>query len=154
MTIRGARTHNLRNVDVTIPLGCLVGVTGVSGSGKSSLITDILYKRLSQVIHRAHARPGDHDGIDGIEHLDKVIDVDQSPIGRTPRSNPATYAGMFTTIRETFARVPESRVRGYTAGRFSFNIKGGRCEACQGEGIIQIEMHFLPDVYEIGRAHV
>ena len=147
MTIRGARTHNLRNVDVTIPLGCLVGVTGVSGSGKSSLITDILYKRLSQVIHRAHARPGDHDGIDGIEHLDKVIDVDQSPIGRTPRSNPATYAGMFTTIRETFARVPESRVRGYTAGRFSFNIKGGRCEACQGEGIIQIEMHFLPDVY-------
>jgi excinuclease ABC subunit A len=124
-----------------------VVVTGVSGSGKSSLINEILYKRLAQQLNRAHARPGDHDGIDGVEYLDKVIDIDQSPIGRTPRSNPATYTGAFTPIRELFSQVPESRLRGYQPGRFSFNVKGGRCEVCKGEGILTIEMNFLPDVY-------
>ncbi len=147
LVIRGARENNLRHIDVTVPLGKFVAITGVSGSGKSSLINEILYKRLAQHIYRAHDKPGAHDDIEGIEQLDKVIDIDQSPIGRTPRSNPATYTGAFTTMREIFAQVPEARARGYQAGRFSFNIKGGRCEACQGGGIIQIEMQFLPDVY-------
>jgi excinuclease ABC subunit A len=147
LVIRGARENNLKNLDVKVPLGRFVVVTGVSGSGKSSLINEILYKRLAQQLNRAHARPGDHDGIDGVEQLDKVIDIDQSPIGRTPRSNPATYTGAFTPIRELFAQVPESRLRGYQPGRFSFNVKGGRCEVCKGEGILTIEMNFLPDVY-------
>jgi excinuclease ABC subunit A len=147
LVIRGARENNLKDIDVEIPLGKFVCVTGVSGSGKSSLITDTLHPRLAQVLHRAKGRAGKHAGIDGIEFLDKVIDIDQSPIGRTPRSNPATYTGAFTPIRELFASMPEARARGYKPGRFSFNVKGGRCEACQGEGIIAIEMQFLPDVY-------
>ncbi|HEX5440822.1 MAG TPA: excinuclease ABC subunit UvrA, partial [Ktedonobacterales bacterium] len=147
VVVRGARENNLKNIDVAIPLSRFVVVTGVSGSGKSSLINEILYKRLAQQLNRAHARPGDHDNIEGVEYLDKVIDIDQSPIGRTPRSNPATYTGAFTPIRELFAQVPESRLRGYQPGRFSFNVKGGRCEVCKGEGILTIEMNFLPDVY-------
>ncbi|HEX7102988.1 MAG TPA: excinuclease ABC subunit UvrA, partial [Nitrolancea sp.] len=147
LLIRGARENNLKDLDVEIPLGKFVCVTGVSGSGKSSLITDTLHPRLAQVLHRAKGRAGRHAGIDGIEFLDKVIEIDQSPIGRTPRSNPATYTGAFTPIRELFASMPEARARGYKPGRFSFNVKGGRCEACQGEGIIAIEMQFLPDVY-------
>ena len=146
-TIVGARENNLKNVDVTIPLGRFVAVTGVSGSGKSSLISDILYRRLAQHLYRAKERAGEHDRIEGMELLDKVVDINQSPIGRTPRSNPATYTGVFTPIRELFAALPEAKMRGYLPGRFSFNVKGGRCEACHGEGIIQIEMHFLPDVY-------
>jgi len=146
LMIRGARQNNLKNIDVEIPLGKFVCVAGVSGSGKSTLIDDILFRKLAQVINRAKERPGDCDGVDGIEQIDKVIDVDQSPIGRTPRSNPATYTGVFGPIRELFATVPEAKIRGYQAGRFSFNVKGGRCEACHGEGYIEIEMQFLPDV--------
>jgi len=147
LVIRNARENNLKHLDVTIPLGKLVVVTGVSGSGKSTLINEILYKRLAQQLHRAHDKPGAHDTIEGVEALDKVIDIDQSPIGRTPRSNPATYTGAFTTVRELFAQTPDARLRGYQPGRFSFNVKGGRCEVCKGEGILTIEMNFLPDVY-------
>ena len=147
LVIKGAREHNLKNVTVEIPLGKFVVVTGVSGSGKSTLITDILYRKLAHTFYRTHDRPGAHDSIEGVEYLDKVIGIDQSPIGRTPRSNPVTYTDAFTGIRELFARVPEARIRGYQPGRFSLNMKGGRCEACQGEGIVKIEMNFLPDVY-------
>jgi excinuclease ABC subunit A len=146
LIIRGARENNLKNIDVTIPLGKFVCISGVSGSGKSTLVNEVLYKKLAQLFYKAKDRPGKCDGIIGIEHTDKVINIDQSPIGRTPRSNPATYTGIFTPIRELFATVPEARMRGYQPGRFSFNVRGGRCEACQGEGYIQIEMQFLPDV--------
>jgi len=147
LVIRGARENNLKNIDVTLPLGLMTVVSGVSGSGKSTLINDILAKELSARLHRAHSIPGAHDNIEGIDQLDKVIVIDQSAIGRTPRSNPATYTGVFTPIRELFAGTPEANIRGYKAGRFSFNVKGGRCENCQGDGVIKIEMHFLPDVY-------
>ncbi len=146
LVIKGARQNNLKNVDVRIPLGKFVCITGVSGSGKSTLIDEIMYKRLAQMLYRSRERAGSCDGIIGVEHIDKVVNIDQSPIGRTPRSNPATYTGTFTPIRELFATVPEARMRGYAPGRFSFNVKGGRCEACRGEGFIQIEMQFLPDV--------
>jgi excinuclease ABC subunit A len=146
LLIRGARQNNLKNIDVPIPLGRLVCITGVSGSGKSTLIDDILYKKLAQIFYKAKDRPGDCDSIEGLEYIDKVVNIDQSPIGRTPRSNPATYTGTFTPIRELFATVPGARMLGYKPGRFSFNVKGGRCEACSGEGHIQIEMQFLPDV--------
>ena len=147
LEVRGAQQNNLQNVNVKIPLGEFVCVTGVSGSGKSSLINEILYKKLAAELNRAHAHPGKHKEILGLEHLDKVIQIDQSPIGRTPRSNPATYTGLFNDIRELFASTQDAKMRGFTASRFSFNVKGGRCEACQGDGIIRIEMHFLPDVY-------
>ncbi|MDQ2070509.1 excinuclease ABC subunit UvrA [Natronospira bacteriovora] len=147
LVVRGARGNNLRNVDVTLPLGVMTCVTGVSGSGKSTLINETLYKYLAREINRATTTPAPCEAVDGLEHIDKVIDIDQSPIGRTPRSNPATYTGLFTPIRELFAGTQESRSRGYKPGRFSFNVKGGRCEACQGDGVIKVEMHFLPDVY-------
>ncbi|MGB4957221.1 MAG: excinuclease ABC subunit UvrA [Candidatus Saccharimonas sp.] len=147
LIIRGAKENNLKNIDVSFPLGVLILVTGVSGSGKSTLVNDILAKELAARLHRAQEVPGAHENIEGIEHLDKAIIIDQSAIGRTPRSNPATYTGVFTPIRELFAGTPEANIRGYKAGRFSFNVKGGRCENCQGDGVIKIEMHFLPDVY-------
>jgi excinuclease ABC subunit A len=147
LTIHNPREHNLKGGAVRIPLGTFTCVTGVSGSGKSTLVNDILYRALAQMLHRAQDRPGAHDRIEGAQHVDKVVDIDQSPIGRTPRSNPATYTGVFTFIRTLFARTPEARMRGYQPGRFSFNVKGGRCEACQGDGLVKIEMHFLPDVY-------
>jgi excinuclease ABC subunit A len=145
--IKGARENNLKNIHVKFPLGTFIAVTGVSGSGKSTLVNEILHKSLAQKLHNAKSKPGDHKEIKGIEHLDKVIDIDQSPIGRTPRSNPATYTGVFDDIRDVFAQTNEAKIRGYKKGRFSFNVKGGRCEACRGDGIIKIEMHFLPDVY-------
>ena len=147
LVVRGARAHNLKNITVSFPLGKLICVTGVSGSGKSSLVNGILHKRLAAELNHARTHAEAHDGIDGIEFLDKVIEIDQSPIGRTPRSNPATYTGLFNDIREIFAATPDARARGYGAGRFSFNIRGGRCEACAGDGLVRIEMHFLPDVY-------
>ena len=147
ITIKGARENNLKNIDVDIPLGVVTCITGVSGSGKSSLTNEILYKRLAKSLNRARCIPGKHDDITGLEQLDKVIDIDQSPIGRTPRSNPATYTGVFDLIRDLFAATSDAKARGYKKGRFSFNVKGGRCEACSGDGILKIEMHFLPDVY-------
>ncbi len=147
LTIRGAKEHNLRNVDVSFPLGCLCCVTGVSGSGKSSLVNEILYKHLAKALNRAKTRPGKFDSMEGVERLDKIICIDQSPIGRTPRSNPATYTGLFDQIRKLFAATPEAKARGYKENRFSFNVKGGRCESCSGDGLVKIEMHFLPDIY-------
>ncbi len=147
ITLKRARGHNLQSIDVSIPLGAFVCITGVSGSGKSTLVNATLYPALAQVLHGALQEPLEHDGIEGLKKIDKVIQIDQSPIGRTPRSNPATYTGLFTTVRELYAQLPEAKVRGYTPGRFSFNVKGGRCEVCQGDGVRRIEMHFLPDVY-------
>jgi excinuclease ABC subunit A len=147
LVVRGARQHNLKDIDVEVPLGVFCCVTGVSGSGKSTLVNEILYRAVANRLHRARLRPGAHDRIDGLEHIDKIINIDQSPIGRTPRSNPATYTGVFDHIRDLFSKTKEARVRGYKPGRFSFNVKGGRCEVCRGDGQIKIEMHFLPDVY-------
>jgi len=146
-TIIGAKENNLKNIDASIPLNTLTCVTGVSGSGKSTLINDILAKALAKKFYRAKNEPGEHEKIEGTEHIDKVISIDQSPIGKSPRSNPATYTGVFTLIRDLFAETSEAKMRGYKAGRFSFNVKGGRCEKCRGDGVIKIEMHFLPDVY-------
>ena len=139
--------HNLKDIDVEFPVGKFVCVTGVSGSGKSTLVNEIVYKALANRLHRMRVKPGDHDAVEGIDCFDKVIDIDQSPIGRTPRSNPATYTDLFTPIRELYSLTPEAKVRGYKPGRFSFNVRGGRCETCKGDGTIKIEMHFLPDVY-------
>ncbi|MBV8412344.1 MAG: excinuclease ABC subunit UvrA, partial [Alphaproteobacteria bacterium] len=147
LTVKGARENNLQNVTASIPLGTFTCVTGVSGSGKSTLIVETLYKALAKRLNGAREHPGAHAGLEGVQHLDKIVDIDQSPIGRTPRSNPATYTGAFSPIRDWFSQLPESTERGYKPGRFSFNVKGGRCEACQGDGVIKIEMHFLPDVY-------
>ncbi|HID51204.1 MAG TPA: response regulator, partial [Anaerolineae bacterium] len=147
IVIKGAAEHNLKSIEVHIPLGKFVCITGVSGSGKSTLLVDILYRRLAQVLQHSRDKPGRHDAVLGVEHVDKAINIDQSPIGRTPRSNPATYTNVLTYIRDLFAELPESKVRGYAPGRFSFNVKGGRCEACKGHGNIKIEMQFLPDIY-------
>jgi excinuclease ABC subunit A len=147
IVIRGAREHNLKNVDVQVPLRKFVCITGVSGSGKSTLLVEVLYRRLAQMLHHSRLPAGGHEAVEGAEHIDKIINIDQSPIGRTPRSNPATYTNIFTPIRELFAALPESKIRGYKPGRFSFNVKGGRCEACQGHGTLRIEMQFLPDIY-------
>ena len=147
MEIKGAKENNLKNVNVKFPLGIFIAVTGVSGSGKSTLVNEILQKALAHKLNRARTKPGAIRSLKVLEHLEKVIDIDQSPIGRTPRSNPATYTGVFDDIRDVFATTNEAKVRGYKKGRFSFNVKGGRCEACRGDGIIKIEMHFLPDVY-------
>jgi len=147
ITVLGAQANNLKGIDVAIPLGVLTVITGVSGSGKSTLVNDILYRALAARLYRASEKPGEHRAILGLEHIDKVVEIDQAPIGRTPRSNPATFTGVFTPIRDLFAMLPESRERGYRPGRFSFNVKGGRCEACQGDGLRRIEMNFLPDVY-------
>ena len=146
LKVVGAQENNLKNIDVKFPLGIMTCVTGVSGSGKSSLVNQILYKRLARDLNRARTIPGKHKRIEGLEQVDKVINIDQSPIGRTPRSNPATYTGVFDLIRDLFAGTPDAIARGYKKGRFSFNVKGGRCEACAGDGILKIEMHFLPDV--------
>ncbi|MDP6174086.1 MAG: excinuclease ABC subunit A, partial [Rhodospirillales bacterium] len=147
LSLRGAAANNLADIDVQFPLGTFTCVTGVSGGGKSTLIIETLYKALARRLNGSRLHPGEHDALDGVEFIDKVVDIDQSPIGRTPRSNPATYTGAFTPIRDWFAGLPEAKTRGYKPGRFSFNVKGGRCEACQGDGLIKIEMHFLPDVY-------
>jgi excinuclease ABC subunit A len=146
-SVRGARMHNLKGIDVDFPVAKFICVTGVSGSGKSTLVNEIVYKALANRLHRMRVKPGDHDAVEGIECFDKVIDIDQSPIGRTPRSNPATYTDIFTPVRELYSLTPEAKVRGYKPGRFSFNVRGGRCETCKGDGTIKIEMHFLPDVY-------
>src|SRR3970282_1591767 len=147
LKLKGARGNNLKSVDFSLPVGLFVCITGVSGSGKSTLINDTLYAAVARHLYGSSPEPGPAGEIRGLECFDKVINVDQSPIGRTPRSNPATYTGLFTPIRELFAGVPEARTRGYDAGRFSFNVKGGRCEACQGDGVLKVEMHFLPDIY-------
>jgi excinuclease ABC subunit A len=147
LTVKGAKANNLDGLDVDFPLSTFICITGVSGGGKSTLVVETLYKALARRLHGARLHPGAHDTIDGLERIDKVVDIDQSPIGRTPRSNPATYTGAFTPIRDWFTGLPEAKTRGYKPGRFSFNVKGGRCEACQGDGLIKIEMHFLPDVY-------
>ena len=147
LTVRGAREHNLKGIDVDVPLGVFCCVTGVSGSGKSTLVNETLHHAVANRLHQAKLRPGAHDGIDGLGQIDKIINIDQSPIGRTPRSNPATYTKIFDHIRQIFTQTKEARARGYKPGRFSFNVKGGRCEACSGDGLIKIEMHFLPDVY-------
>src|SRR5262249_1976711 len=147
LVLRGARQHNLKNIDVAFPLGCFIAVTGVSGSGKSSLVNEVLYNTLARRLHRAQTSGAAHDEIDGLEQIDKVINVDQAPIGNTPSSNPATYTGVFDLVRQLFAQLPEAKVRGYQPKRFSFNAKGGRCEACEGNGQKKIEMHFLPDVW-------
>ncbi|MBQ7595782.1 MAG: ATP-binding cassette domain-containing protein, partial [Clostridia bacterium] len=147
LTVRGARHNNLKGIDVSLPLGELICVTGVSGSGKSSLVNEIIYKKLAAELNKAKKFPGKHDSFEGIENLDKIINIDQSPIGRSPRSNPATYVGVFDDIRTLYAQTKDAKLKGYKAGRFSFNVKGGRCEACQGDGIVKIKMHFLPDIY-------
>src|SRR5262249_19549178 len=147
LTVKGARAHNLKNIDVSISLGTLTCVTGVSGSGKSSLVIDTIYRALAGTLHGSALEPGPYDKLSGEEFFDSIVSIDQNPIGRTPRSNPATYTDLFPHIRDLFAQLPEARIRGFGPGRFSFNAKGGRCEACQGEGMVRIEMHFLPDVY-------